>query len=375
MGEMAHQLAGRRSWLSRLWDAIAHRTREEAAEADEQWVSFAELVWAHHQRQLEVYNGVRDGEWEHEYRNRLRVFTQQHGEILESYWCRHEASAVVLTKEELPRRAANFWRRDEILRLHSATDWRTSSAPAVSAMLHRWDTLAIRVSEVLRDSSERIALQRIYAASTRLLAFVDREGSDDKKSLPELKGTLARQERELACVRDYYTRAGENSARIVYFRGMLWGTMWLALFAGLLMLGLWPIDSFHPDDPEAQGLFVSVAMGALGAIVSVMTRMAAKEGFSLDFEVGRKSVRHLGGLRPWIGGLLAGVVYLALQSDLVEIGQATQGLAFYATIAFVAGFSERRAKILLDGIALGGERAAPDPEPASRARRPRMARP
>jgi hypothetical protein len=368
MGEIAEQLVARRSWVSRLRQAIARRAGDEAKSA-EPGISFAELVWAHHQRQQEVYGGVRGGEWEREYRDRLRLFTQQHGEILESYWCRHEASAVVLTREELPRRASNFWRRDEILRLHSATDWRTSAAPSVAAMLHRWEALGIRVSEVLRDSSERIALQRIFAASTRLLAFVDREPRDEAKPLPELKRMLGRQEHELACVRDYYARAGENSARIVYFRGMLWGTLWLAVFVALLMLALWPLDTLHPHDAMAQGLFVSLGMGALGAIVSVMTRMAAKDGFSLDFEVGRKSVRQLGGLRPWIGGVLALVVYLALQSDLVQLGQPTDKLTFYATVAFVAGFSERRTKILLDGIALGGEQAPAPAEPPKRARR------
>src|SRR5919201_678012 len=235
-------------------------------------------------------------------------------------------------------------------------------------MLHRWEALGIRVSEVLRESSERIALQRIFAASTRLLAAVDREDTD-AKAQPQLKSLLARQERELACVRDYYARAGENSARIVYFRGMLWGSFWLGLFVGLLMLALWPLASFDPDDAATQGVFLSLGMGALGAIVSVMTRMNAKEGFSLDFEVGRKSVRQLGGLRPWIGGVLALVVYLALQSDLVQLGQPTDKLTFYATVAFVAGFSERRTKILLDGIALGGEQAPAPAEPPKRARR------
>jgi len=372
MEGVVHYPEERRTWFARFRDWVVGRELDDADE-ERPWISFAELVWAHHQRQLEVYEDVRDGEWEGIYRERLRLFTEQHGQILESYWCRYEASAVVLTKEELPRKASNFWRRDTILRLHSATDWRTSTAPEVSAMLHRWESLAIRVSEVLRESSERIALQRIFSASSRMLAYVDRKCEADEKALPDLKKVLRRQEHELGCVRDYYHRAGENSARIVYFRGMLWGTGWLALFAGLLMLILWPVGSFDPKEAATKGLFVSLGMGALGAIVSVMTRMNAKEGFSLDFEVGRKSVRHLGGLRPWIGGVLAVVVYLALQSDLVDIGQASDKLSFYATVAFLAGFSERRTKILLDGIALGGDRGAP--AESTRGRQSRTASP
>jgi hypothetical protein len=92
-------------------------------------------------------------------------------------------------------------------------------------------------------------------------------------------------------------------------------------------------------------------MGAAGAVFSVMTRMA-KDSFRLEFEVGRKSIRHLGGIRPWIGALSAFVVYLALKSDLIEFLQGREkGIYFYATIGFVSGFSERLANVLISSIA------------------------
>jgi hypothetical protein len=100
----------------------------------------------------------------------------------------------------------------------------------------------------------------------------------------------------------------------------------------------------------------------------------ARAGFSLEFEVGRKSIRYLGGIRPWIGALSALAVYLALKSNLVEFLQGTgeKGTYFYATIGFVSGFSERRVKVLLDRIAAdgggeasgnGGDRAADPRKP------------
>jgi hypothetical protein len=103
------------------------------------------------------------------------VFTREHGEIIESYWCRHEASAVALTGRPLARRALNLWRRDSIMRLHLATDWRTTQSPAVANLVHRCETEAIKVGEVLRESPERIALQQLFASTSRLLAFVDHE--------------------------------------------------------------------------------------------------------------------------------------------------------------------------------------------------------
>jgi hypothetical protein len=156
-------------------------------------------------------------------------------------------------------------------------------------------------------------------------------------------------------VREYYARAGENSARIVYFRGMVLGTVALALAVGAAFGFGWALGWIDPGHEPTYTLFVSVAMGAAGAILSVMTRMAKRDGFTLEFEVGRKSMRFLGGIRPWIGALFAFVLYLALKSNLVELLQGQEhGIYFYATIAFAAGFSDRRAKVLL-GDALAGD--------------------
>jgi hypothetical protein len=98
---------------------------------------------------------------------------------------------------------------------------------------------------------------------------------------------------------------------------------------------------------------------------------SAKSGFDLDYEVGRKSVRFLGALRPWIGALFAFALYVAMKSNLVDIApKLERSLYFWAAIAFFAGFSERYAKVLIGG-ALGGSVGHEDdrPPPAHRAQR------
>jgi hypothetical protein len=359
MTEVSHRVGTRPSLLWRLWIAI--RAREETAESErDESVSFAELVWAHHERQRELYAGfVDDSEWEKRYRTRLKRFKAQYGEIVEAYWCRFEASGVAVTEFDRPRRFRNFYRRDMVLRLHTATDWRTSEAPTIAFWLHRWRTTSIKVSEVLRDTSERIALNWIFASSCRLLAAADRDPAQGV-SAACLQEVVADQQEELDALVDYYERAGENSARIVYFRGMAWGAIVLAAIVGGGFLGAWGAGWLDPHDKSTYTVFVTMAMGAAGAILSVITRMAKRDGFNLEFEVGRKSIRYLGGLRPWIGALFALALYLALKSSLLEFVQSgtPHGIYFYATIGFVAGFSERRAKVLLDSV--GG--SAPEDE-------------
>src|ERR671923_357732 len=197
---------------------------------------------------------------------------------------------------------------------------------------------------------ERSRWSRIAEAWHALIAAVlGREPG--AKPLPgtSLAAVLKEQKAELADVDDYYQRAGENAARIVYFRGMLWGTAWFALLVGGSFLLAWWIGWLDARDEATYTLYLTLAMGAAGAILSVMTRMARRNGFNLEFEVGRKSMRRLGGLRPWIGAMFALAVYLALQSHLVELLQGEDhGIYFYTTIGFLSGFSERRAKVLLD---------------------------
>ena len=260
------------------------------------------------------------------------------------------------------RQARNLFRRDSIMRLHAATDWRTAHAPHIAAMLHEWETLGIRAAEVLRGTSERIALQQVYAACSRLLAFVDR-----KRPTALSEETVRQVERvhvrELRAVTRYYERAAENQARIVYFQGMAWGGAILgALVGGAFLIG-WALGWLDPNEVSTQVFFVTIAMGATGAMLSVMTRMAKAHGFAIDYEVGRKPARFLGALRPWIGAMFALALYVAIRGGIVAVlPEVDRTVYFFAAIAFLAGFSERWAKVLLDGASGGeGERRVEGP--------------
>jgi uncharacterized membrane protein YeaQ/YmgE (transglycosylase-associated protein family) len=361
MAEVARTAGQSQSRSRRIIDAVRGRDAASDSGADraERTVSFAELVWVHYKRQEEVAAGVLNGPFEKRYRHDLKLFRAEHGDISDAYWCRHEASAVALTERRLARKLSNLYRRDSIIRLHAATDWRTEETPLVASELHRWETVAIRASEILRESTEKIVLRRIFAASTRLLALVDREPGDKPLAQATVDKVLSEQDGELAEVTDYYERAGDNTARIVYFRGMLLGTALIGSTVGAVVLLTWWRGWIDPHQERTYTLLLTIAMGALGAVLSVMTRMAKRDGFSLDFEVGRKSMRRLGLLRPWIGAIFALAVYLALKSSLVEFFQnVDHGIYYYATIGFLAGFSERWAKVLLDHSSDPPERGA-----------------
>ena len=324
---------------------------EPTRELDES-VSFPELVWAHFVRQKELHDsGGIDSAEEQVYRERLKRFKDEHGELVNAYWCRYEASAAAVT-ERRKRLRWLPWRRESIIRLHTATDWRTRDVPEIASLLHSCESLGIRVGEVLRETSERIALQWILAVASRLLGFVDRPKGVPLPDAAKIDEVVKQQQAELQRIESYYHRAGNKAARLVYFHGMMQGVALLAGLLGVAALVMWAFDGMHPRDPQTQEVFVVVAMGAIGAVVSVMSRMAAAGRFQLDHEVGRKPIRRLGSFRPFIGGIFALALYLALSSDLLQVGAIEpdkRNLSFYATVAFLAGFSERWTRMVLSG--------------------------
>jgi len=349
------------------------RTRGRELVAASESVAFPELVWAHFLRQRELHGeGHLHGPAEEEFRIQLARFVAEHGPIINAYWCTTEASAVALTEKRGDRVWGFLWRRAPNIRFHSATDWATRDAPDVSHAVHTTETLAIRVSEVLSGTAERIAMQWLLSVTGYLLSVVD---TDERRPNRNEAAKAARRARiELAKVETYYDRAGEKTGRLVYFWGMMIGVVALGVLAvaGALVYSL--LADFQLKDESTKTFFVCYGMGAVGAVVSVMTRMTTKvgDGF-VDYEVGRPSLRRVGSFRPVIGAVFAVVLYFALRSGLVQLsttGNTTTGadgnelVFFYAALAFIAGFSERKARVLLGGATkiLGdtGEEPPPD---------------
>jgi hypothetical protein len=325
--------------------------------------SFPQLVFAHYLRQRELYAAAYDGAPSadrplggaaaEEYRRKLAAFIRKHGPIVDAYWCTHEISGLALTE-----RRSWGWRglwphRELVTQLHGATDWATRHSQEVSSQLYACQSLAIRANEVLLGTAERIVMQLLFSQSARLLAVVDREDAPPPAVVARAVGESRSQ---LTAIRSYYNRAGTKAVRVFYVGGMLGG---LALL-GVALLMIWAGGG-------SDRVLASVAMGGVGAVVSVLSRMANRDSrFHLDHEVGQKEARRLGAFRPFIGATFGAVLYLAVASGLVQFGSVdTKGLPFYAVLAFLAGFSERWAKVVLD-------LAPPDEAPKSAPRRERV---
>ncbi len=316
---------------------------------DEQWttaqmgsVSFPELVRAHFKWERA---GDGDGEAEQRYHRKLREFEEREGQLLHAYWAIKRPSAVALTVKPAHGLASFVGDHDTEIRLHRVTDWLVRER-RVADLLHHCDTLAIKVSEVLRGTTERIAMQWIYAVESHLLGFVERmRGRATDK---EIAAVVESQKQELIQIEKYYTRAGEKAARIVYFWGMMAGVVVAAVLMLGIALALWRTGWFdQPHTRDVETFFVSYIGGAVGAIVSVLMRMSSNR-FRVDFEVGRSTVRRLGSFRPFIGAVFGIALYFLFLSGILRMNlpDTRTTFFFFGSLAFLAGFNERWTNVL-----------------------------
>ena len=288
-------------------------------------------------------------------------FQQAEGRIFRVYWCTSDASAVALT-ERKGRVGRLAWWRVGSIELHRATEWVTEDAPEIADLLHSGDTLAIRINRVLTAVPRQIAMEWVFSEQSYLLGYVERTGGHPPGKTRH--ATIARHRDEIDRLERYYDRAANKAARIRYFGGMLLG---LAAVAGLGVLIPVVADAFGHLDLSSTSMrrfYACFVAGALGAIVSVMTRMRQADGVNLDYEVGALLIVLLGAFRPLLGTIFGVLAYAAIVSKFLPITPPPGGIQFfyYALFAFAAGFSERFAHVILGSADLTLAKAATSPQ-------------
>jgi hypothetical protein len=310
------------------------------------------------------------------YETELDKFQDGEGDIIRSYWCSTEASAVVLT-EKKKRFSWLPWRRVGSFELHRVTEWVTEEAPRIAELLHSGDTLTIRVNRVLNATPRRIALEWIFSEQNYLLGFVERTGSNPRPD--ELESTVRRHQEEIDRLERYYDRAASKAARIWYFGGMVVGLFVVIGLGALIPFVITPFGDIDLATTSMRRFYACFVAGAVGAMVSVMTRMRDEDRISLDYEVGELLILMLGGFRPVLGAIFGVVAYFAIDSGFVALTPPPGGTPFlyYALFAFLAGFSERFAHVILGKADLtlakseaGADTSAPAIQAASGAATP-----
>lgn len=323
-------------------ERVSTRTKRRRQAADQ--VTFADLAWDHfHWERKRLTGSADDLQAADRYRDTRTAFEERHGEIVGEYWSITEPSGVALTRRRAPRLLRLLV--DDVRRFHRATDWVTRDSPPIADVLFACETLAIKVTEVLRYTSESVAMRRIVAVASELLGHIDR--ADGKPDAVVAKAVASRQQRELAEIGAYYREAGVRIGRMVYTQGMLIGMVIMAAVAAAVVLPLTLTDAL-PWNRQVQTLVIAYAMGSVGAFVSVLQRMSS-EKFRVHYDLGKRNVIMLGSFRPILGAVFGVFTYFVLASGLTQTTppNSKKDFYYYGALAFVAGFSERFTRVLI----------------------------
>lgn len=320
--------------------------------AQQPTVSFAELVYAHHLRQ-QALPGTHPyiGAEERRYRDFEGRFERAHGRVVSAYWSSATASgAAVTVKSRFPL--------PPLIRLHWATDWATAGHPELDELLYDCEARAVKVGEVLRDTSQRVAMQWLFTIAAHVLGFAETPSAAAK---PQVDTFVETQQAELRQVRTYYYNAAQRCGQITYLGGAVLGI----LPPILLAVVVWLLGLANNASPTTRTGFACFAAGAVGALVSVMSRMNSGH-VQVDWEFGKDTLRTMGSMRPFVGAVFGLAVFFALKSGVVDLtlrGDTGRNFFFYVVFSFAAGFSERLAQDMLLGTTLEKVTRKPEPPP------------
>jgi hypothetical protein len=323
---------------------IAHPYEDTYAETaattpakSRQRVSFSDLI--------EAWALRADGpEAERRYSEQRGGFEATHGEVTDGYICETGPMAIVMTAQPPSRLERLLLFRKERIQLYTDTENLVRTHPEAAHLLHRAEVQYISVKQALRGLSQRLLVNWLFVWNRDvMISAAPVNGVAPAAFEPH---EIRRLDRELDLIEASYEQAASREAQIVYLGGMLMGVLALCTLAvpvGLLLSGT--------DVPvDLTVFFGCVIAGALGALISVVTRMSA-DRFHVRHEVGRGYVQRVAAFRPFIGSVFGVLVYFALAGDVISGINVPTGddkrFAFFLVFAFAAGFSERMVKEVL----------------------------
>ena len=328
-------------------------------------MTFPDLTWDHFHWEQRRRTGHCDRpKAAGRYRETRAAFEARYGEIVGEYWSIVEPSGVALTLKKAPLLLSPFI--NDRREFHRSTDWVTRHNPQLADVLFDCENLSIRISEVLRYTSESVGLKRIIAVASHVLGVIDRaEGVVDEAQATRVAN---QEDLELREIRDYYRRAGVRIGRTVYTQGMIIGLLLMALVVALVVVPLVMWSSVEWDTRQHE-IVISAAAGAIGAFVSVLQRMASdKSKFAVHYDLGKRTLYMLGSYRPVLGVVFGVFTYFVLASEVLGTKPPVERnqLYYYGSLAFVAGFSERFTQVLAKSVeGLVPSQGTDEPEPVT----------
>jgi hypothetical protein len=338
--------------------------------------------------------------------NQIRdLFTRENGQIINRYICGYSNSAVMICQ----KRGKGFFERDSI---RFFSQYELGVSPEIESLLIEIDFLAAESTRLLRGKSLNRCLGLIYKVAKNTLILLDSMNEShgkpriyagntatldilggDIEGMPRLRPrsvseverdiekTIAVVEKNLENARSYHDRAAKLTAQMDYFLGNILGFVGIIAILAILALingfSFFEIPGFQSEE-QAVGwdvstlLYFGITAGCIGAIISVMNRISSGN-LQLNHEPDSQTIRIIGLIRPFIGGVFGGLLLILLNSGLsifdITGTEPNKAISNFIILGFIAGFFERFVPDILDktkGKVAAGDAPGTEgnPEPA-----------
>jgi hypothetical protein len=295
------------------------------------------------------------------------------GTIRDSYYACNITAAALLFEKKEGKRTRRY------IKMYYPPDKVALVQPEFEQALWRARALDGQGRLLLNESGRRTIVERLYSVIVYLLGVLDSvdkthkqqpvsealngpadarritSDSDDASNerRERITKSLKMANKELDNLDVFVRQSAKVEAMKYYLLGMPVGT--LVLIGLAVAAGNWlNMRGFTTDE-----LVLTLIAGGVGAVVSVLIRITKGQRIDVDTQSGRALTILGGSFRPLIGAILGLAVYVLLQADLLPFTRGSEGeeLAFYAALAFLAGFSERWAQDMLVRTTSGLPRA------------------
>jgi hypothetical protein len=224
----------------------------------------------------------------------------------------------------------------------------TSYRPSVR-LLDRIEALIDASQRQLLRSERTTVCRDLAGVATDLFAYLDYVAIDPTSNPVDsevMESDFARFALRLNGVETRLRVAAATRAQFWYVQGMLTGVIGAMAIGAVAGVSMSQLQQHLIPPPSFVG---SLVAGAFGASVSVLSRMT-RGGLTVDPEAGRGMLWFLGIIRPLVGAVLAVALFFAISAGVIPLRvpvDETANLAFFVTVGFLAGFSERYAQDML----------------------------
>ena len=265
------------------------------------------------------------------------AYEDSQGKILEEYYALNFRAAILLVLAKEQTEADGGAERNVLkMRLYYDAFQSTTDVDDVFRSARRAER---KYSVLLEGKTQEILVRGIYTTAVVLLSVLDAmvDSADKPK---RVQAAAASAQKEVRQIEQNARDAALDRALVRYLGGLAAG----AVLAVAVVVGL----NFLPMKAEIGATLITcLVSGAIGAILSVMTRTANRQKLRVSLDQGRSVVFLSGGFRLIIGAVFGAAMFVLVSAGLLPIAVPDSGEKvkfFFAGLAFLAGFSERWAQ-------------------------------